>query len=297
MDEPGTLTAWIETALAKIISDLGRARSLLKDATSRLLETFSRLRDQLVQERILYEVTLREVNGAAGDTGLVGVLRDVLSRCVDDMVRIGASSVKIMMEVESLRGHTSKVAVRGQQIEKIASTTRMLSLNARIEAQRIGSAGAVFRVVADEIKSLANESGELSRAIREALAVQSASLAQTSTSVSKLAASDLDHAVTSHKRLDETIAKLAEMSARSLAIFSRVQAETGSALQALQFEDMLTQLLQSISDKLEIVRTACKAGAVDKLAELDSRIHRDAVTQHSLGGNGRVVLRSHDPGH
>jgi len=283
MDEPGTLTAWIDTALAKIISDLGRARSLLKDAMSRLLETFTRLREQLLQERTLYEVTLQEVNGTAGDVGLVGVLRDVLSRCVDDMVRIGTSSVKIMMEVESLRGHTSKVAVRGQQIEKIASTTRMLSLNARIEAQRIGNAGAVFRVVADEIKSLANESGELSRAIREALAVQSASLAQTSTAVAKLASSDLDHAVTSNKKLDETIAKLAAMSARSLDIFARVQAETASALQALQFEDMLTQLLQSISDKLEIVRTACKAGAIDKLAELDRRIHRDVVTQHSLG--------------
>ena len=298
MDEPGTLTAWIDTALAKIISDLGRARLLLRDAMVRLLETFTRLRDQLVQERVLYEVTLQEVNGTSGDVGLVGVLREVLSRCVDDMVRIGASSAKIMMEVESLRGHTSKVAVRGQQIEKIASTTRMLSLNARIEAQRIGSAGAVFRVVADEIKSLANESGELSRAIREALAVQSASLAQTSTAVSKLAASDPDHAVAIHKRLDGTIAKLAAMSARSLDSFARVQADTAAALQALQFEDTLTQLLQSVSDKLEIVRTACKAGAVAELAELDRRIHRDAVTQHPLGvGNGRAVLRSHDPGH
>jgi len=283
MDEPGTLIAWIDTALAKIITDLGRARALLKDAMSRLLETFTRLRDQLIQERVLYEATLREVNGTPGEAGLVGVLRDVLSRCVDDMVRIGASSVKIMMEVESLRGHTSKVALRGQQIEKIASTTRMLSLNARIEAQRIGNAGAVFRVVADEIKSLANESGELSRAIRDALAVQSASLAQTGTAASELAASDLDQAVASNRQLDVTIAKLAEMSGRSLDIFARIQAETDSAIQALQFEDMLTQLLQAITDKLEIVRTACKTGAADKLADLDKRIQRDAVTQHSLG--------------
>lgn len=283
MDEPAVLTAWIDSALAKVISDVGRARSLLGDAMSRLHATFTRLRDQLIQERVLYEITLREVNGTNGDSGLVSVLREVLSRCVDDMVRIGESSVKIMMEVESLRGHTAKVAVRGQQIEKIASTTRMLSLNARIEAQRIGSAGAVFRVVADEIKSLANESGELSRAIRDALAVQSVSLAQTSTAVSKLAASDLDHAVASYQQLGDTIAKLAEMSSRSLAIFARIELETDAAIQALQFEDMLTQLLQSVSDKLEVVRTACKAGSLAKLAELDARIQRDAVTQHSLG--------------
>jgi len=283
MEDPGTLAAWIDTVLARVIADLTRARSLLSDAMSRLLTTFLRLRDQLTQEHALYETTLQEVNGTADGGGLVGVLRDVLCRCVEDMVRIGKSSVKIMMEVESLRGHAAKVAARGQQIEKIASTTRMLSLNARIEAQRIGSAGAVFRVVADEIKALANESAELSRAIRDALAVQSASLAQTSTAVSKLAASDLDLAVSSYKQLDATMAKLTDMSGRSLELLARIQVEVDAAIQALQFEDMLTQLLQSIADKLELVRAACRTGTVDKLAELDNRPQRDQVSQHSLG--------------
>jgi methyl-accepting chemotaxis protein len=289
MDEPA-LVAWVDTALAKVIADLGRARSLLADAMSRLFTTFTGLRDQLSLEYSLYENTLQQVNGTAHDRGLVGVLRNVLQRFVDDMVRISASSVKIMMEVESLRGHTHKVANRGQQIEKIASTTRMLSLNARIEAQRIGSAGAVFRVVADEIKSLANESSELSKAIRDALGVQSASLAQTSTAVAKLAAQDLDYAVASHKQLDDTIARLAQTSASSLEILSRIQVEADAAIQALQFEDMLTQLLQSITDKLEVVRTACKAGSVDNLAELDDRVQRDSASQHALGAGSAELF-------
>jgi methyl-accepting chemotaxis protein len=289
MEDPGALTAWIDSALAKVISDLDRARRVLSDAMSRLLATFSVLRDQLAQEHALYQVTLAQVNGTGGKGGLIGVLRDVLSRFVDDMVRISASSVKIMMEVESLRGHTAKVSARGQQIERIAGATRMLSLNARIEAQRIGSAGAVFRVVADEIKALANESRDLSKAIRDALAIQSASLAQTSVAVSKLAAADLDHAVASHQQLDGTIARLAEMSARSLEILGRIQAQADAAIQALQFEDMLTQLLQSITDKLEIVRSACRTGTVGRLGELDERVQRDTVTQSSLS-TGTVEL-------
>ena len=278
MDEPA-LAAWVDTALSRVIADLTRARSLLSDAMSRLFTTFTRLRDQLALEHSLYETTLAQVNGTTHNIGLVGALREVLSRFVDDMVRISTSSVKIMMEVESLRGHTQTVALRGQQIEKIASTTRMLSLNARIEAQRIGQAGAVFRVVADEIKNLANESSSLSKAIRDALGVQSASLAQTSTAVSKLAAQDLDYAVSSHRQLDDTIAKLAEMSASSLSILARIQTEADAAIQALQFEDMLTQLLQSITDKLEVVRAGCRTG---KLTDLDTRVNRDAVTQHAL---------------
>jgi methyl-accepting chemotaxis protein len=281
MDEAAAL-AWIDTALVRVISDLGRARFLLKDAMASLLLTFTRLRDQLVAERKLYETTLAEVNGAAGDVGLVGVLRDVLAQFVKDMVRISATSVKIMMEVEILRGHASTVAARGLQMENIASTTRMLSLNARIEAQRLGSSGSVFRVVADQIKALARESGELSKAIRDALTVHSASLRRTGNEVAHLVSYDLDHAVASHKNLDLTIAKLAAMSASSLEILSRIQIEADAALQALQFEDMLTQLLQSITHKLEIVRTACKPGNTARLAELEVHVQRDSVTQQSL---------------
>jgi methyl-accepting chemotaxis protein len=249
---------------------------------ARLLLTFTRLSEQLSAERKLYETTLDEVNGNAGDSGLVGVLRDVLARFVKDMVRISGTSVRIMMEVESLRGHAANVATRGLQMENIASTTRMLSLNARIEAQRIGSSGAVFRVVADQIKALARESGELSKGIRDALAVHGVSLTRTTSEVAQLVSYDLDHAVSSHKNLDATIAKLSEMSSSSLAILSRIQGEADAALQALQFEDMLTQLLQSISNKLEVVRTACKPGATVRLDELDARVQRDSVTQQSL---------------
>jgi methyl-accepting chemotaxis protein len=288
MIDTGALASWIDTAVAKVISDLARARSLLADAMGRLLTTFTGLRDQLITERAMFELALAEVNGSADDAGLVGVLRDVLSRTVDDMVRIGANSVKIMVEVDSLRRHTQQVAASGLKIEQIAGTTRMLSLNARIEAQRIGNAGAVFRVVADEIKALALQSGELSKVIREALAVQSISLGKTSTAVSQLAASDLDHAVASHKSLDDAIVKLATLSAGSLHILDRIQHEADAALQALQFEDMLSQLLQSTIDKLELVRTACRTGG-DNLAELERRVHKDAVTQQSVAA-GSVEL-------
>ncbi len=285
MSDLGALAAWIDTALTRVLADLTRARAILADAMARLFSTFSALRDQLAEERTLYETTLQEVNGTATSGGLVGVLREVLAKFVEDMVQISTSSVRIMMEVEALRGHTDAVGARGKQIEQIASTTRMLSLNARIEAQRIGSAGAVFRVVADEIKSLASQSAELSKTIRDALASQSKSLASASTAVAKLASADLDHAVASHRHLDHTIARLAEMSSTSLAILARIQAEADSAIQALQFEDMLTQLLHAITEKLQVVQTACRTGQFDP-AELDARIHRDAVTQQSLGAGG-----------
>jgi len=289
MSELEAMVPWIDAALTKVLSDLGRARALLSDAMARLFTTFSQLRDQLEVERKVFERTLAEVNGFGNDPGLVGVLRDVLSQFVDDMVRIGASSVKIMMEVESLRVHTQHVAQSGLKIEQIASTTRMLSLNARIEAQRIGAAGAVFRVVADEIKGLAHQTSELSKAIRDALSEQSVSLSTTGAAVAELAATDLDKAVANHRHLDDTIGKLASMSTSSMQILSRIQFEADSAIQALQFEDMLTQLLQAIAEKVELVREACKTGSAASLEALEVQLHRDAVTQQSLNA-GSVEL-------
>jgi methyl-accepting chemotaxis protein len=282
MAGPGLLDASMDAVMAAAITDLGRARTILTDAMSRLLDTFTRLRRQVAHEQALFAQTLAHVNGSGGDAGLVGALRGVISGFVDDLVRIGASSVKIMVELEALRRDSHQVASNGRKIEQIAATTRMLSLNARIEADRLGGVGAVFRVVANEIKALASESANLSKAIRDALATQAHSLSNTSAAVSQLSASDLNQAVDTYRRLDDTIATLAQMSTDSLALLTRIQFETDAALQALQFEDMMSQLLQSVIARLETVRTACRSNNAAAIAELERGARHDTVSQSSM---------------
>ncbi len=285
----------IEAALGKVVADVNRAKTLVKDAMAKLFDSFESLRDHLAGERTLYESAVQAISGDGGaDAGLVGVIKEVLGRFVSDIVSISSASVKILVEVEALRGHADQVAARGHRIEKIAQTTRVISLNARIEAQRVGTAGAVFRVVADEIKSLANESGELSKAIRAAIALQSASLAETHKAASALAASDLNLAVDSHKRLEETITRLARVSQTSTQALDRIQRDVDAAIQALQFEDMLDQLLSAIGRKLTSIQLTIgeladgKAGGAD-FDRLNREMDRDAVTQHDVS-TGAIEL-------
>ncbi len=66
--------------------------------------------------------------------------------------------------VETLSSHVTSFAAAMEQVRKsaqdidqIAETTNILALNATIEAMRAGDAGRTFAVVANEVKSLAND--------------------------------------------------------------------------------------------------------------------------------------------
>jgi hypothetical protein len=64
-------------------------------------------------------------------------------------------------------GVSSGIAAIGEQVAKVAFQTRLLSLNANIEAARLGQAGAGFQVIATEMRRLTDEIDRANKRISE----------------------------------------------------------------------------------------------------------------------------------
>lgn len=122
---------------------------------------------------------MQETYGNSKQTAnIANTSKDVIdesSKIVDEM-NINMNGVKVAVEkasneVKSLDENTDIIVKFLDQIKDIAEQTNLLSLNASIEAARAGEAGKGFAVVAEEVKELAEESGNLVKEIDKVISL------------------------------------------------------------------------------------------------------------------------------
>lgn len=189
-DEFGRLGTQLETArqdLADAFAALARQAQRVAGASEQVTATTEVVHGSARDTLSLTRETSTEVTGVERLLEGVAASGHSLDNATDDVTRgiqrVNDSSQRVYDEIEAavaraeVLGRSSQgIAASVEAITAIAAQTRLLALNASIEAARAGDAGKGFAVVAQEVEVLASQSRDASAAIGSVAAEQHAEI-------------------------------------------------------------------------------------------------------------------------
>ncbi|WP_160693328.1 methyl-accepting chemotaxis protein [Clostridium sp. C2-6-12] len=154
-----------------------------------------------------------------------------------EIVKVGNEKMQELMDsMQEITVSSKKIAAIISTIEDIASQTNLLALNAAIEAARAGEAGKGFAVVAEEVRQLAEQSGE---AVNNTTKIIETSLSMVSIGerLAKETAASLNNIV---KNVDDTATLVKEITIAS-------ENQTEAITQMTSGVEQISQVVQTNS--------------------------------------------------
>ncbi|WP_295847597.1 globin-coupled sensor protein [Tardiphaga sp.] len=165
------LAADFEKTVGGVVSIVATASSELQIAAQRMTSSASTASSQ---SRIVDSASQSATSGvqavAVATEQLTSSISEI-SRQVNESARIAGTAVRdadeTAVKMNRLAEGAQKIGMVVELINNIAAQTNLLALNATIEAARAGEAGCGFAVVAQEVKSLAEQTAKATAEIAE----------------------------------------------------------------------------------------------------------------------------------
>jgi twitching motility protein PilJ len=189
-----------------------------------------------------------------------------INRTVEGIMAIRETVSQTRQKVKYLGESSQKISTVVNLISEFASQTKMLAFNASIEATRAGEQGRGFAIVADEVRTLAQQSAEASREIEKLIA---AIQGETNEVIAAMEAGT-EQVVTGTKLVDETRLSLNKITVASAEVSQLVEEIAQAAIQQSGVSETVTQTITHVAQIAE--QTSKEATVVSSSFEQLQRV-------------------------
>ena len=222
-----------------------------------------------------------------------------VGQIVEGMKRVDEKSDETMELIGRLAQSVDTISGFVSSITSIADQTNLLALNAAIEAARAGEAGRGFAVVAEEVRKLAEESGnaakEVSKLIRELQDHSGSSLAATKEVAQNITEllqraeavdKELQGVLGATNHLNESIQNVAAVSEEQAASAEEMTASVQSVTTSIgEIVGVQKELGQAASDTVDVAKSIERASrtvaeTAEQLSALIGRFKTDKPALH-----------------
>lgn len=256
-----------ELQFTSLENDMREAQEIIRASVSKISGSLTGLESQSSDQRQILRSLIDQMlqMTSAGNSrvdGQVSLQRFfdetnvLIAEFVSKMSHLQTTSLGIANSFEQMQNRVSTINGSLNDIAGITKQTDLLALNAAIEAARAGEAGRGFAVVADEVRNLAARTGEFNVDIRKSLTEILNSLQEVGVRIADATSIDMSLAEKSRSTLHELGTELLELTSKArdqsdhiTAITEQMHNLTQEGVMAMQFEDIVTQMMTRISQR------------------------------------------------
>ncbi|MFC7203542.1 methyl-accepting chemotaxis protein [Haloferax namakaokahaiae] len=273
------ITTEIESSVSSLLESsthVAEGSQFINETTTQQVSQLSEVREEMTN----LSATIEEVASSADEIRqksnrmerLATESREDVAETFDQMRDVSDSGEALDENVDALRSQFADVEEVTEVIDDIAKKINLLALNANIEAARSGEAGSGFAVVANEIKQLAEQTGEEVQAIEQVV-----------DDMATVTEATADGVETTTDHIEDAIERLRVVDENQETILSAAADSAMGVEQVAEATDAQASSATEVSSMVD--------SAVDELAEVADEISELAEMNEAQAEEVRTVQR------